>query len=87
MLALFRGTLPEPLDSLYKDENLVKAVQRILGTEHVALYMNRLLLKDREWNGAVAIHQDMPLFFGWIETRRPSSCRSRPLPRGTEMAA
>src|SRR5437868_6929536 len=58
------GSLPEPLDSLYRHEGLVKAAQRILGTEDVALYMNRLLLKDHEWNGAVAIHQDMPYFSG-----------------------
>ena len=60
------GTLPEPLDSLYRHESLVKAVQRTLGTENVALYMNRLLLKDHEWNGAVAIHQDMPYFSGGL---------------------
>jgi len=60
------GSLPEPLDSLYRHESLVKAVQRILGTENVALYMNRVLLKDHEWNGAVAIHQDMPYFSGGL---------------------
>jgi len=60
------GSLPEPLDSVYRHPNLVKTVQRILGTEDVALYMNRVLLKDREWNGAVAIHQDMPYFSGGL---------------------
>ena len=60
------GSLPEPLDSVYRNEKLVKAVQRILGTENVALYMNRILLKDHEWNGAVAIHQDMPYFSGGL---------------------
>ncbi|MCU1390645.1 MAG: hypothetical protein JWL72_3983, partial [Ilumatobacteraceae bacterium] len=30
----------------------------------VALYMNRVLIKDEHWTGAISIHQDMPYFNG-----------------------
>jgi hypothetical protein len=60
------GILPEPLASLYRQPSLVHAAQTLLGTQDVALYMNRLLLKDATWNGAVAIHQDMPYFSGGV---------------------
>jgi ectoine hydroxylase-related dioxygenase (phytanoyl-CoA dioxygenase family) len=60
------GILPEPLGSLYRQESLVHAAQTLLGTEDVALYMNRILLKDAAWNGPVAIHQDMPYFSGGV---------------------
>lgn len=58
------GNLREPLASLYAHHNLVKAAQVALNTINIALYMNRLLLKDAEWNDAVSIHQDMPYFSG-----------------------
>jgi ectoine hydroxylase-related dioxygenase (phytanoyl-CoA dioxygenase family) len=58
------GMLPEPVASLYRHASLVQAAQAILGTMDVALYMNRMLLKDEDWSGAVAIHQDLPYFSG-----------------------
>jgi ectoine hydroxylase-related dioxygenase (phytanoyl-CoA dioxygenase family) len=59
------GDLPQSIMSLYSQPVLVNAVQAILG-EDIALYMNRVLLKDKEWSGAVAIHQDQPYFTGGI---------------------
>ena len=61
------GELPEPLGSLYRHAALVNTAQILLGTEDVALYMNRVLLKDAEWSGPVAAHQDMPYFSGGTE--------------------
>lgn len=58
------GTLPTVIASLYKDEQLVEIARRILNTDDVALYMNRILIKDERWNGSVAAHQDMPYFHG-----------------------
>jgi ectoine hydroxylase-related dioxygenase (phytanoyl-CoA dioxygenase family) len=60
------GSLPDPIETLYRNERLVDVAQTILGTASIALYMNRLLLKDEEWSGAVAIHQDMPYFSGGL---------------------
>jgi ectoine hydroxylase-related dioxygenase (phytanoyl-CoA dioxygenase family) len=61
------GVLPEPLSTLYRQQSLVRAAQTLLGAGDVALYMNRILLKDSTWSGAVAIHQDMPYFSGGLE--------------------
>ena len=61
------GSLPEPLATVYRNDNLIRVAQTILDTENVALYMNRILLKDTEWSGAVAIHQDMPYFSGGLD--------------------
>jgi hypothetical protein len=59
-------TLPEPLGSIYRHPAIVEAIHAILGTTDVALYMHRMLLKDEEWSGSVAIHQDMPYFHGGL---------------------
>lgn len=60
------GNLPEPIASLYKHPALVTIARAIFG-EDVALYMNRILVKDEKWNGPVAIHQDMVYFHGGLE--------------------
>jgi hypothetical protein len=60
------GVLPPPIGDLYRHPKLVELVTALLGPD-VALYMNRLLLKDRSWNGAVELHQDMPYFNGGLD--------------------
>jgi ectoine hydroxylase-related dioxygenase (phytanoyl-CoA dioxygenase family) len=60
------GRLPMGIDLLWKHPVLVDAAQAVLGTENIALYMNRILLKDKDWNGAVSAHQDMPYFHGGL---------------------
>ena len=60
------GVLPPPIGDLYRHPRLVELVRSLIGPD-VALYMNRLLLKDRAWNAAVEIHQDMPYFNGGLE--------------------
>jgi hypothetical protein len=62
-----QGPLPEPLACMCRHESLVTSVQTLLGTNNIALYMNRILLKDAKWSGAVAIHQDMPYFSGGLD--------------------
>jgi len=57
------GSLPPPLGSIFTVPPLVHIAQQILGPD-VALYFTRLLVKDGRWNGAVALHQDMPYFHG-----------------------
>jgi hypothetical protein len=57
------GLIPPPIGTLYENPVLVRLGRQLLG-DNLAVYMNRLLLKDREWSGAVAVHQDMPYFHG-----------------------
>jgi hypothetical protein len=57
------GTLPGPIGRLYAHPRLVALATSVLGRD-VGLYMNRILIKDQTWGGAVAIHQDMPYFTG-----------------------
>lgn len=57
------GALPGEIGRLYSNPSLVRLAQSLLGPD-IALYMNRVLLKDEHWSGAVAIHQDMPYFNG-----------------------
>jgi hypothetical protein len=64
------GSLPEPAASIWNHPALVAKACELLQTEDIALYMNRVLLKDAGWSGAVAIHQDMPYFHG--DTRKLS---------------
>jgi|GEM_PF-2375311 len=61
------GTLPSEIGELYQQESLLDAAKRFLQEENIALYMNRLLVKDQQWNGSVANHQDMPYFHGSLE--------------------
>ncbi len=58
------GTLPPVIAGLYKDEQLVQVAGQVLDTNDIALYMNRILIKDEKWNAPVATHQDMPYFHG-----------------------
>jgi len=57
------GVLPSPLYEIHRDPRLVAIARQVLGPD-VALYMNRILVKDAQWNGPVAAHQDMPYFHG-----------------------
>jgi hypothetical protein len=57
------GLIPAPVGTIYRHPKLVALARQMIG-EDVALYMNRILLKDRQWSGAVATHQDMPYFHG-----------------------
>jgi hypothetical protein len=59
-----RGSMPLAIATLYKDENLVAVARQVLQTNDIALYMNRILIKDARWNGSVATHQDLPYFHG-----------------------
>lgn len=60
------GFLPPALDALPQHPALVAVARQIIGPD-VALYMNRLLVKDRVWNGPVANHQDIPYFHGSVD--------------------
>jgi len=57
------GVIPAPVGTIFKDVRLVRLARQFLG-DNLALYMNRILLKDTKWSGAVATHQDMPYFHG-----------------------
>jgi hypothetical protein len=57
------GELPGLLGTIYRHPSMVALARQCLGPD-VALYMNRILVKDEHWSGAVAIHQDMPYFNG-----------------------
>ena len=57
------GLLPDPIATVYLNEHLSACMQQLLGPD-IALYFNRILLKDRECNKGVECHQDMPYFTG-----------------------
>lgn len=57
------GLLPPPLDRIYQHPRLVAVARQLLGDD-VALYMNRVLLKDPTNKAAVSLHQDMVYFHG-----------------------
>jgi hypothetical protein len=57
------GVLPGPIGKLYQHPALIALAHAQCGPD-LALYMNRILLKDRGWNGPVSMHQDMPYFNG-----------------------
>ena len=59
------GLLPDPLGTIYRNGRLVEIARQLLGDD-IALYYNRLLVKDEVWSGAVEVHQDMPFFHGSI---------------------
>ena len=58
------GSLPQKAGSLYLNPKLVELAKILLSTENIALYMNRILIKDPSWSGEVNLHQDMPYFHG-----------------------
>jgi hypothetical protein len=57
------GELPSPVGQVYKHPNITRIVNRLLG-EDVALYINRLNVKDTAFNDAIHLHQDIPYFNG-----------------------
>jgi hypothetical protein len=57
------GVLPGVLNEIYTHPKMVHVANTVLGPD-VALYMNRILVKDDHWGGPVQIHQDMPYFNG-----------------------
>lgn len=60
------GFLPGALGAMPRQPELVDVVRELIGPD-VALYMNRLLIKDDVWNGPVATHQDCPYFHGSVD--------------------
>lgn len=58
--------LPGPIGAIYAHPTLVDSAKRILGPD-VALYMNRMLVKDEHWDGDVTPHQDCVYFHGMAE--------------------
>jgi len=57
------GDLGDPLGTLYKHPALVDLARRICGDD-IALYLNRLLVKDKNFYDPVHVHQDFPYFNG-----------------------
>ncbi|MBR0801196.1 phytanoyl-CoA dioxygenase family protein [Bradyrhizobium jicamae] len=57
------GLLPGPVGQVYKHPNVARIVNRLLG-EDVALYINRLNVKDTSFNDSIHLHQDIPYFNG-----------------------
>lgn len=60
------GVLSGSLGGLYSNERLVSAAQSLLADNDIALYGNRMLLKDERWNGGVETHQDITSFHGGL---------------------
>jgi hypothetical protein len=60
------GVLPEPIVSVWQHPTLLRIVKTLIGND-LALYMNRLLVKDEHWTGPIVIHQDMPYFNGGLQ--------------------
>jgi hypothetical protein len=61
------GVLNGNLGRLYSNERLVSAAQSLLADNDIALYGNRMLLKDERWNGGVETHQDITSFHGGLQ--------------------
>lgn len=61
--------------ALPRNPLIADVVRGILGTHHMALYMNRLLLKDASSPDGVEPHQDYPYFHGGL----PKLCVFVPL--------
>ncbi|WP_068082698.1 phytanoyl-CoA dioxygenase family protein [Polycladidibacter stylochi] len=57
------GSLSGDIAKVCEHSKLLDMTQEILG-EDIALYMNRLLVKDAVWCGEVCVHQDQPYFNG-----------------------
>jgi Phytanoyl-CoA dioxygenase (PhyH) len=57
------GSLPSPLGDIYRHPGLLALASQILGF-NLALYMNRVLLKDETWREEVKLHSDMPYYNG-----------------------
>ncbi len=59
------GQLAGSLGEIYKNEKIISVVKDILG-ENLALYFNRLMIKDPDAPDSVTPHQDMPYFHGSV---------------------
>jgi hypothetical protein len=57
------GKLPGPVGEVYRHPNVVKIVNRLFGKD-VALYINRLNVKDTAFHDPIHLHQDIPYFNG-----------------------
>lgn len=57
------GKLPEPVGDVYRHPTIVAIAKRLLGPD-VALYLNRLNVKDTAFTDLIHLHQDMPYFNG-----------------------
>ena len=57
------GRLPGPVGEVYRHPSVVCIVRRLLGDD-VALYINRLNVKDTAFHDPIHLHQDLPYFSG-----------------------
>jgi hypothetical protein len=57
------AALPGALGDIYRHPTLVGIARSVWGND-IALYFNRILVKDDTWNGPVAPHQDCVYFHG-----------------------
>lgn len=57
------GDLPIPVGDFYKNTVIVSFMQKLLGSD-LALYMNRINVKDRQFDAHIHMHQDIPYFHG-----------------------
>ena len=57
------GKLPSPVGDVYRHPRIVSIVKRLLGND-LALYLNRLNVKDTVFHDLIHLHQDIPYFNG-----------------------
>jgi ectoine hydroxylase-related dioxygenase (phytanoyl-CoA dioxygenase family) len=57
------GRLPSPVGDVYRHPVIVDVANRLLGPD-VAIYLNRLNVKDNAFRDLIHLHQDMPFFNG-----------------------
>ncbi|AWB67781.1 hypothetical protein C2869_15710 [Saccharobesus litoralis] len=57
------GVLPWPVGDIYKHNSIVSFMTNYLG-QNLALYMNRLNIKDFSFDSPIHLHQDIPYFHG-----------------------
>lgn len=60
----FLDQLPPKLDQFYKSESVVKIAQEVIGP-NVALYHNRIVMKDKGAQHNVFLHQDFSYHLGF----------------------
>src|SRR5262245_10663629 len=57
------GKLPGPVGDIYRHPSILRIVKRLLGDD-IALYINRLNVKDMAFHDPIHLHQDIPYFNG-----------------------
>src|SRR3954470_19710513 len=57
------GELPPPVGEVYKHPVVTAIAQRLIGPD-VAMYLNRLNVKDEAFSDSIHLHQDEPYFNG-----------------------